>query len=299
MTDATIPSDRVTSRDAVVLPTLIALVTLLVLLSCQWLFTADLYFKDQPKTVSYTADIVLHGRLALPRDMLHQPATKPPLYNWIGSVAVIVTGSWHPFVLKLPSVLGAVGTAGVLAWLVRRFGGSWTLASLAAVLWLNNRTAVDLAFRARPDMLQAFFLTAAFAVACVLLLPNERPTRDRWWAFAFWASVSAAALTKGPMALLAIAFGLLLPLTLGRPGDVRRLRPLIGLPLCLLPVGAWLLAAWMTDADHVRRVLLGAELVDRIGTATPEGFAKPWWQGWTWFASKTLAWVPFTLAGAA
>ncbi len=87
---------------------------LVMLLGCRWFFGADLYFSDQPKTVSYTADVVLHGRLALPRDVLHQPATKPPLYNWIGATAALVTGSWSPFVLKLPSVIGAIGTTAAI-----------------------------------------------------------------------------------------------------------------------------------------------------------------------------------------
>src|SRR5437667_11035041 len=44
---------------------------------------------DQPRTVSYTADIVVNGRWLLPRDMFGHVATKPPLVNWM---AVPVVG---------------------------------------------------------------------------------------------------------------------------------------------------------------------------------------------------------------
>ncbi len=99
------------------------------------------------------------------------------------------------------------------------------------------------------------------------------------------------------MAALAIVYALVLPVVIGRPRDVWRLSPHVGLPLCLVPILAWLAAAWIADPQHVREVLLGAELVDRIGTATPEGHVKPWWQAIVWFYSKTFAWIFFTLGG--
>ena len=290
-------------RPALIAVLVVCAGALVALLGTRAWVDGDLYFKDQPKTLSYTADVVLHGRLALPRDGLHQPASKPPLVNWIGGLLVLGTGSWSPLVLKLPSLLAALGTIGVLFVTTRRLLGAGAMAVAAAALgsflWLDNRTAFDLAGRVRPDMLQAFCLTLAWSAATLLLYPqaatDELKRKSFGLAALFWFAVAMAALTKGPMALLAVAYGLLLPFVLGRPRDVWRLRPLIGLPLALLPVGLWLLAAWLEDARHVREVLLGAEVLDRIATETPEGHVKPWWQGFEWFASKTYAWFYFTL----
>ena len=42
----------------------------------------------QPKTVSYTTDIIANGRWILPIELGEHKATKPPLYNWLAAPAV-------------------------------------------------------------------------------------------------------------------------------------------------------------------------------------------------------------------
>ncbi len=274
----------------------------LVLLGGRVLGPADLYFKDQPKTISYTADVLLHSRWALPRDVLHQPATKPPLYNWIGAAAVVVTRSWSPFVLKLPSLLGAIGAIGAVFLITRRLLRDsplrLTVAATAAAICLCNATAADLAYRARPDMLQAAFMIAAFACATIAVWPVDRPRRITRWAMGFWICVGAAALTKGPMAMLPAAYGLLLPVVLGRPRDVLRLKPLIGLPIAVVPFAAWFFFAYRQDPDFVYDVLLKGEALGRILTATPEGHVKQWWYGYVWWWGKAFVWSNTALVTA-
>ena len=83
-------------------PYLLTGLVMLVIFGCRWFGPSDLYDNDQPKTVAYTVDMVEHGRWLLPVDMLGRPATKPPMYNWIG--APFVAAGWHDeFALKLPS----------------------------------------------------------------------------------------------------------------------------------------------------------------------------------------------------
>jgi hypothetical protein len=98
------------NRNVIITAAGCAVVILIVTLT-RWLGAGDLYEKDQPKTIAYTADVVLHGQWALPRDVIYQPATKPPAYSWIGAAAVWLTGSWSEWVLKFPSVLGTFMTA--------------------------------------------------------------------------------------------------------------------------------------------------------------------------------------------
>ena len=315
---------------AATLAVALAALALLILLGGRVLGPADLYFKDQPKTVSYTADMLLNGRWALPRDVLHQPATKPPLYNWIGAAAVAVTRSWSPFVLKLPSLLGALLAVGSVfaatRFLLRRpdaaaaaadaasvdddafpldpqlslrreddrdanpAGFATAVAAVAAAMCLCNATAADLAYRARPDMLQAGFMTLAFACATMCVWPFEKPKRATWLAMAFWVAVSLAALTKGPMAILPAVYGLILPFVLGRPRDVLRLKPLIGVPIAIVPFGAWFFFAYRQDAGFVTDVLLKGEAYGRIMQATPEGHVKQWWYGYVWWWGKAFVW---------
>src|SRR5687768_11921307 len=92
---------------------------LLLVFAASILGASDLHDKSQPKTVAYTADVVLHGRLILPRDMVGGPARKPPLYNWVGAPFVAVLG-FHEWVLKIPAMIAGVGAVAVSVVMARR-----------------------------------------------------------------------------------------------------------------------------------------------------------------------------------
>jgi 4-amino-4-deoxy-L-arabinose transferase-like glycosyltransferase len=97
---------------------------------------SDLYDNDQPDTMSYTADIVLNGQWALPRNMVGGPAHKPPLYNWIGW-PLLKAGFWSEPALKMPSLLAGAVTLVVTVMMGRTWPGAagrtrragWTRAS--------------------------------------------------------------------------------------------------------------------------------------------------------------------------
>ncbi len=256
---------------------------LLTLLVGAVLLPADLTTRDQPKTIGYTLDLASGGSWILPRDHEGQPATKPPMVNWIGVVPVVVTGGASALTLRLPSLVAAVGIVGIVVWWMRSIGVCLPIALLAGTFWLCTPLGFDLSRRARPDMLDALWLTLAFVAATTITRGGS------WrWTIVFWITVAASTLTKGPMALAAIGFGLSLPLITRRP---QKLRPLLGLPLAMLPVTLWLLLAWRIDPDHVQSTLLDRELVGRITTAAPEGHVSPWWSTLLWFTSKNGPWI--------
>ena len=298
----------------------------------------DLYEKDQPKTIAYTADVVLHHRFALPRDVIYQPATKPPMYNWMDALVVVVARSWSETALKAPSILSAIGVGvlllrccrtGIPACLLvgtpaesdREIGRNTCPTGLLAVAMfaafgvdVRHGSTMRLAYLARPDMLQAFFVTLAWfaATRACLGVTNEdvssvpeRPLRPlarisvlirgaHSAAAIFWLGVIAAVLTKGPLALLLLIYAPLAARGIGgRWSLVRRLHPIVGTGATIACVGAWLACADRVDPAHVRGVMLGAEIVDRVATATPEGLAKPFYFAAMWFVTKggPIAWL--------
>src|SRR2546421_11191454 len=74
-----------------------------VMLSSRVIAPSALQRFDQPRTVSYTADIIVNGRWLLPRDMLGHVATKPPLVNWMAA-PVVALGFWQEWAAKWPMV---------------------------------------------------------------------------------------------------------------------------------------------------------------------------------------------------
>lgn len=183
---------------------------------------SDLYDKEQPRTTSYTADMLLNGHWFLQYDATGGGATKPPLYNWISAPFVAAFG-FQEWALRIPSLLASVGAIAMIMlfarWIQARAGPAWAvsspdqassaarhgidLAPLAVLLWLANAMTNKLLYVARPDMLLTALLCAAWFSATVLVTSS---TPRRGVALAYWLCTAGAALAKGPMALLPLAY---------------------------------------------------------------------------------------------
>ena len=284
-------------------------IVVVVVLGVRWFGPHDLYEKDQPKTMAYTADVVLHGRFSLPRDVIYQPATKPPMYNWIDAAFVYASGDWGEWTLKLPSVLGVLATGGIVFAMAKRSArnDAIVIGLIAAGVWftfgsdVRHGSVLRLSYLARPDMLLTAFCTGAWAAFTIAL---DRPTAKaaRGPAALAWACVTAAALTKGPAAALPVVYAIvavLLPsANATRTRRFNRLWLPVGLPLMLACVGLWLFFAARQDAGHVRTVIWGAELAHRL-YETPEGFRKPFYYTVMWFLTKAQPWGAVALLAAA
>src|SRR5438045_4837685 len=83
-----------------------------VMLSSRIIAPSALQRFDQPRTVSYTADIVLNGRWLIPRDFTGQTTTKPPVVNWLAA-PVVALGFWTEWGVKWSMAAGAPGAAAV------------------------------------------------------------------------------------------------------------------------------------------------------------------------------------------
>lgn len=251
---------------------------------------SDLYDNDQPKTIAYTADIVHHGQWILPHENMRRsaqrahegrPATKPPMYNWIGAAAVMTIGRWDEWVLKLPSllggiiVLGAIGFAG--PWLMRRADEAQRppqdtravgFGVLGALIWLACYATAKLIYTARPDMVLTAFMTLGWLAATVLLKSDEpMPVAHRIaWQLLLWTATAGAALTKGVPAVVIVIFIVLgAKWIAGRWSAAGRTGIAWGGPLAAAAFGVWAWAVYRADAQHFMDVLIGEEVAQRVG----------------------------------
>jgi 4-amino-4-deoxy-L-arabinose transferase-like glycosyltransferase len=256
---------------------------------------------DQPKTVSYTADILVNGRWLLPRDMLGHPATKPPLVNWMAA-PVVALGFWTELAVKWPMMLGTIITAALAVRMAHRLfrkipetremaQGAACVAGIACVVNSPNLTMI---YHCRPDPVLVAFLTLAWILGTKIVCDREPanaleqplqnqpspgasrpplPSRERIEVrvshsprvsivAAFWIAVGLAALTKGPAALVPIIY---LPLAArligGRWSLVQRSRWWWGLLLALGIFCAWAVPTALRYPDPFFRVLIGKQLI--------------------------------------
>jgi len=137
------------------------------------------------------------GSLILAKiDAASAPARKGPLYAWMLTAAMKLTGWNNDFIYRLPTILAAAG----LAVLIYLFGRRWysrATGLLAACLWVTAMHMNKMIYLATTDMLLAWWIV--FCIFCADRL-TFHPARPRWqwlWAEGLWVGMIMAALTKG------------------------------------------------------------------------------------------------------
>ena len=121
--------------------------------------------------------------------------TKPILIYWAMAVPVKIFGN-NELAVRLPSVLAALFGVWAVFYAVRRLRGSPTAFAAAGIL-VTIPQYFYLARQATPDMLLVGFLAATMGF---LALARFQEDRREIHLAAFWACLSLAFLTKGPLA---------------------------------------------------------------------------------------------------
>jgi 4-amino-4-deoxy-L-arabinose transferase-like glycosyltransferase len=143
----------------------------------------DLYDKDQPKTMAASADVALNNHWTWPRDMLLEPSTKPPMYNWLDALLLKLAPGWDEWTFKLPSIAATF----IIAWLIvvmtrhllRDHEHAETIAYLAAAIWFANVPVMKQMYLSRPDMVMTVFLTGAWVCSTRAIIGKRKTTLRR------------------------------------------------------------------------------------------------------------------------
>ena len=147
---------------------------------------SDTWDQRQPRTVSYTTDMLVNGgrHWILPVEAGRQPATKPPLYNWLAAPVVALAGFSSEVAHKFPS-LAAI----CVCWLAMVRLGRWldpagggSLGWVAGMMFVANYAVFKLGYLARPDMLLVMWLLGGWMSATAVLtgsIAQVASTRSR------------------------------------------------------------------------------------------------------------------------
>jgi 4-amino-4-deoxy-L-arabinose transferase-like glycosyltransferase len=270
---------------------------------------------DQPKTVSYTADMLVNGRWLFPRDMLGHPATKPPLVNWMAA-PVVALGCWTEPAVKWPMTAGTVITVALAARMARRLFRKipetreveYEAACIAGIACLVNAPNLTMIYHCRPDPVLVAFLTLAWILGTIIICEEEPPSSVV--VLGFWIAVGLAGLTKGPAALVPIIYLPLAARLIGRRWSlVQRSRWWWGLPLALGIFCAWAVPTALRYPDPFFKVLIGKQLIapalgmgDQFGATqfTSRGpiiALELIWENPKWFLERFAPWSLLSIGG--
>jgi 4-amino-4-deoxy-L-arabinose transferase-like glycosyltransferase len=225
---------------------------------------SDLYTGDQPYQVSYIRDIVENGAWIVQHHADGSPATKPPLYNWLAAIDVLVAGTTNDFTLKLPSLIAGLITL-LLTWDFGKRVTTRRAALYACLLLICSTMFSKQIYFARTDML----LTATIVAQIWAAVRFEEDPRDRWLHL-FRLGGALGFLTKGPIALLIplIVLGTWWWWNGTLRERMRQMRIGRGIVIALIPFAIWFGAALLQEGRAVWNQLVVAETVDRFSAGS-------------------------------
>ncbi|MBB4285029.1 glycosyltransferase family 39 protein [Roseospira goensis] len=229
--------------------------------------------------------------LASTRDPHLSYFDQPPLFLWLGWAMLELTGSDDPAIIRLPFIALFAGTTWMLFTLTRRLYSAW--AGFYAALFLNISAVFTVSVGGwfQPDgPLMLFWLLTAWALARVMLDPDQRARAWAWW-LAIGLLLGLTLLSKYHAVFLVAGAGLY---ALTQPGQrhwIRHGGPYVALLIALVVASPVLV--WNAQNDWVSFAFQGGRSVESAGIR-PEWLLRSlvgqmtWLLPWVWLP---LVWV--------
>ncbi len=245
--------------------------------------------RDEPRFAEATREMLERHDYLVPHFNNGYRFDKPILIYWCQAVflSILGNGRWFgEFAVRLPSVLAAALTAGVLYRFGRRASresvGIW-----AALIFTTSLQTIVHAKMAVADFVLILFMTLGAWAGWELIVDCDNPDaargmRNRWW-WLFYLSLAMAFLAKGPLAWL--PYFVVLICLQKNPSGLSMIRPISGLLLMLTVVGLWGIPALLATDGEFFRIGIGRHVVQR-SVGTLEGHGASHWLGY-------LAMLPF------
>ncbi|HVP73198.1 MAG TPA: glycosyltransferase family 39 protein [Phycisphaerales bacterium] len=203
-----------------------------------WISAGDhaLYPPDEGRYASASQSIVSGGHWLVPMVDGRAHLTKPPLAYWLQSIALRLLGH-DELAVRLPSLIASTALVMLVFFAGRRWRG-WRFGLCAAAVLSVMPLHVVVGRMAITDPLLAacwfmallggLWAAESGRIAHVLLL---------------WTGIALGLMVKGPLALTPLAVILAWLIVSGRWRDMRRLHPMVGLPLAVAPLLIWAVLA--------------------------------------------------------
>ena len=204
----------------------------------------------ESQSAQWVVDIAQHGHWLLPHDYYDLVERKPPLFYWLGGIAVKLTGGRVDEArARMPSlVAGAAVATLIMDWAAADLGaaGGW----LAFFFLLGLYGFAARATVALTDMVMTFFLMATWRLIRPQLddVESANSTDSTLRAIIAGLILGLGILVKGPVIVVLIALAAFLYLAMGRVNPLRvaaRRWPWIMLALALGVAATWYVPAFI------------------------------------------------------
>ena len=252
---------------------------------------SDIDNRDQAKQGLYILDVVQGKSFFLPTQRGTEPATKPPLYNWVAAGISVLWGKVDDLTIRLPSVLCGLGVV-FITFLVGELLFSAKVGLLAGLILILNYHFANLCCIARTDMMLCFFISLAFLF---FLLAYKQPERRSTYSIIMFVCIGLGSLTKGPVALALVVLTILAFLFFKK--DLKCLRSMHlgwGMLIWFAIMLGWFIPALIEGGRQFFDIVVYDEMVNRfLGVGTRAEKTRPFYYLVGHFFGKFLPWSLF------
>src|SRR5581483_10473322 len=163
------------------------------------LWAKTLWSPDEARYAEASREMRASGDFLVPRVYGEPETSYPPLYYWLVALFSLPAGRVTAAAATLPSFAAGLGVA-LLTYATGRLLWDRRSALLSALILISTAGFVGPAILCRADMTMAFFELGAL----FLFLRWYRDRESARFPPAFYVSLAAATLAKGPQALLVV-----------------------------------------------------------------------------------------------
>ncbi|MGD9924353.1 MAG: ArnT family glycosyltransferase [Pseudorhodoplanes sp.] len=201
------------------------------------------------------------------------------------------------YVYRIPSLIGAVGAVIATFWIAAMFV-SRRAALLAAIMMASSILLGVEARLAKTDSMLLLMVILCMGAMARAYLPRSEGERDNpALPFVFWIALAIGVLLKGPLILMFVGLPIATLVVVDRSASwLKRLRPLIGLPVFLLLVLPWFAAIQMRTGSAFLSDSIGGDMLSKVYSGQ-EGHGAP--PGYFIFLFFFTFWPASLLAGMA
>lgn len=243
--------------------------------------------RDEARFAQATKQMLESGNYVDIRFHTQARHKKPVGIHWLQAASVkageaVIGPSAHTsiWLYRLPSLFAAIGAVLLTYWtalpFLSRRGALFAALMMAGCVLLGVEARL-----AKTDAVLLFtILVSIGALARAYVRPPEARQGDWTLAFLFWTGLAAGILVKGPMAPLFVGLTVATLAVADRSGGfMRPLKPLVGIPWCLLLVLPWFVAIYIVTNGAFYQHAVGVDMMGKVA----EGAEGHWGPPGTYF----------------
>src|SRR2546430_643507 len=231
--------------------------------------------------------MIERGEWLAPHAPDEQVLNKPPLTYWLIGLSYKIIGASYG-AARVPSVIAALGTLGLVYFLGFRFGGT-RQGILAATVLATSYLFLNFARMAMSDMLLTLFVTTS--LACFMIVLTSSSPHQNVLVIAGYAALGLGVLTKGPIAFVIVAAPIGIELLISRDrSELRKLRLLFGLTVFLIATAPYFVFVYLRVGVEPLRFFFIGENVQRFTGSIYAWSRRPFWYEFAAFFSDFAPW---------